>query len=703
MLYCSSALFGVLGLKTVAGRPLLPADDVPGAEQKVVLSHHLYTQRFGADPSVVGTSVTLDGHAFEVVGVLPEVWLDAELLPSLQRVPVFDLLLSLPLEDPQVTSYGSENFNVLAQLRQGVLPSQLDAELLGVAESFTEDPDSLAGGLEPGDEYLIDAVPLHDQVVGEVRTPLLVLLGATGLLLLIACVNVANLLLTRSATLSRSLAIRIALGARRRRVFAQSMLESLMLASLGGLGGLALASVGVRVLHLLAPADLPRLAEVGVDRGILLFAAMLCVGCSLLFGVAPALRSAGVASVEVLAETGPVLPARSVWRRSGSGYMVMAQVALSVMLLVGAGLLVRTFRQLQAVDPGFDAAGVLSFHLSLEGEQYDDREARVLFFEQLWEELEAQPGISRAGGVTLLPLSGFYAWTDFAVQGVTEKDDRYRVVADEQFVTPEYFDTMGMRLLAGRGFNGADGGDRPVAIVDRVFAERHWSVEGAIGKWITPLPTEERAVIVGVVDSIRHYGLAEEPRMTAFFPYRARPVRTLYGTIRGAGDARELAPLVYDVVAGLDPGVPVYDVRPVAELVRDSLSRERLLAYLLNVFGGLALILATVGLYSVLSFAVATHAHELAVRMALGARRRDLYRLVLRRARMVTFAGIGIGVVTALLLAGLLEDLLYGVGTADAPSFVAAVLIVAAIALLASYVPARRASEVDPMTALKRY
>jgi len=702
-LYCTSSLFPVLGLRTVAGRPLVPQDDAPGAPMKVVLTHHLYTQRFGADPSVVGTTVILDGNAFEVVGVLSDVPLDGELLPTLEPVPRFDLLVSYPAADPQVTTYGSENFNVVARLRPGAVAAKLDAELLAVAAGFSADPNSLAGGLEPGSGYRIGAVPLFDQVVGEVRTPLLVLLGATGLLLLIACFNVANLLLTRATTLSRGLAVRVALGAARRRMFVQSMVESLMLAVLGGVGGIALAAAGVRALHLLAPAEVPRLAEVGVDRGVLVFTGLLCLGASLLFGIGPALRSAAVVPAEVLAESGPARPTRSLWRRRGSAALVTAQVALSVVLLVAAGLLLRTVGRLQAVDPGFDADGALSFRMSLQGDKYGDPEARVQFLDALWKELESRPGIVRAGGVSLLPMGGFWAWTDFGVQGYTEDSEEYRVVADEQFVSPGYFDAVGMRLLAGRDFTDKDGRNPPVVIVDRAFAERHWSVEGALGKWITGYPAEERATIIGVVDSVRFYGVAAEPRMTAFFPYAYRPVRRMSGVLRTAGDPGEMAATLREVVAGLDADLPVYDVRPLGDLVRDSVARERLLAYLLNTFSGLALLLAMVGLYGVMSFTVATHTHELAVRMALGARRRDLYRLVLARARVVTFVGIGVGAVAALLLGGLLEDLLYGVGSMDPLSIGAAVLLVAAVALLASYLPARRASLVDPMTALKRY
>ncbi len=703
VLYCSSSLFRVLGIQTVSGRPLLAGDDVPGTALKALLSHHLFNQRFGADEGVVGRTIRLDGRDIEVIGVLPEMVLDASVFPTLLAVPRFDLVVGLPLQDPGVTTHGSENFNVIGRLRPGTTSSELQTELKAVAASFTEDPDSLAGGLTPGGEYWVDAVPLLDQVVGDVRAPLLVLFGATGVLLAIACVNVANLLLTRAARRSRNLAIRVALGARRWTVFGGSLLESLVLATLGGICGVIIAVACLRLLQILPAGDLPRLDDIALDPGILGFAAALCVGSSLLFGIGPALRSAGVAPVEVLSETGPAVPTRSVWRRGLSSYLVVAQIALSVMLLVGAGLLLRTVYELRAVDPGFEGDSVLSFRLTFAGEKYADRQTRVLFVDRLMRELGALPGVESVGGVTLLPMTGLYAWTDFAVEGHDSPGGRERIVADEQFVTPGYFETMKVPLLAGRRFTDRDDADPPVAIVDRTFADRFWSVEDAIGKWIVNYPAEERATIVGVVDSIRHYGLADVPRMTAYFPYRMRPVFSLSLTMRAANDPKALAVEVDKLLSSLDADLPVYDIRPVSELVDDSLSRERHLAYLLNVFSVVALALATIGLYGVLSFAVATHMHELAVRMALGARRRDLFRLVLRRARSATFIGIGIGIAGALMVANIFEGIVFGVGTLDPLSFVAAVALVAGVGLMASYLPARRASMVDPMVALKRY
>jgi len=704
MLLASSSLFRVLGVKPAQGRLFIPEDDVPGTDQRVVLSHRMFTQRYGGDPAIVGSTIVVNGFALEVVGVLADLELDGELFPTLRKVPSFDLVISWPIEDPQVTAYGSENYNVLGRLRPEATLDKLEAELLAVAESFTEDPESLAAGLAPGAEYRIGAVPLLDQVVGNARRSLLILLGATGLLLAIACVNVANLLLARAATESRQHAIRVALGASRRRILVQSMTESLMLALAGGAAGVVIASVGVEALQTIAPTELPRLGDVSVDPSVLLLAAVLCLGSSLFFGVGPALRNSKAAPVDVLAESGgPVLPARSVWRRGGSGSLVVLQVALSVMLLIGAGLLVRSFQQLQAVDPGFRAEGVLSFRLGLVGEKYADPKARVLLLDQLWEELRGISGVVDAGGVTVLPMTGLYDWTDFAVEGYEAAGDRDRIVADEQFVTPGYFETMEDTLLAGRLFNDKDDDDPRVAIVNRSFAESFWSVDEAIGKWVIGYPIGEKATIVGVVDDMRHYGLAAEPRIGVFYPYRSRPVGMMYGTLRADVDPKLLIPQVARLVEKLDPSVPIYDVRPLSALVDDSLSRERLLAYLLNVFGIIALILATIGLYGVLSFAVATHTYELGIRMALGARRQDVHRFVLGRARILTFIGIGLGAAGAIAVESIFEGLVYGVSTTDPLSFAAAILLVATVALGASYIPARRAARVDPMTALKEY
>jgi predicted permease len=697
----TSSFFHVLGITPALGRPLTARDDDPSATPAVVLGHDIFSQRFGGDPDVVGTTVTVDGRNLEVVGVLPSMTLNSNLLPTLLPIDVFDIVMSLPLRDPQRTVHGSENFVILAKLTPEATSWQLETELTAVAETFTKDPGSLAAGLEPGTGYRIAAVPLIDQVAGKIRLPLLVLLGGTGLLLAIACVNVANVMLTRAATEHRQLSIRAALGAGRARMIRQSMLHSLILSFLGGVAGLAITAVAVWALHGVAPQNLPRLGNVGIDPAVLLFAGGLCIASTLLFGSIPALRISSVAPNDVLSGAGMALGALSLWRRGGSRYLIVVQVALSMMLVTGAGLLVRSVLRLQAVDPGFQSENVLSFRLSLVGERYTDPQARIQFYDQLLDQLPSLAGIDSAGGSTLLPFTRLYSWTDFIVEGQETADDRERVLSDTQVVTPGYFETMSIPLLAGRTFDDSERQDAQFVIVDRMFAERFWSVDEAIGKWVERFPGELRSTIVGVVDSVKHYGLAADPHITVFYPHKAAPTRTLFFTTRTTGEPLAMVSPVVDTIQKNDPDLPIYDIQTMSHRLERSLATERSLAALLNLFSGVALILASVGLYSVLSFSVAAHTHEIGIRKALGARSWDLHRLVLSRAGVLTASGIALGVVAALMAESIFQGLVYGISTTDPLSFTAAAALVSGVALAAGLLPARRAARVDPLIALK--
>ncbi len=378
----TSSFFNVLGIKPQHGRPLTTEDDVPGSELKVLISQQLFTQRFGSDPGIVDQILKLDGRSVEIVGVLPPLPLDAGIIPSLLIVPVYDLVMSMPLEDPEITTHGDENFNIIARIAPEASRSQVEGELLSVAGEFVKDPGSLSAGLVPGTEFHIGMVPLLNQLVGMARPALLLLLGATVLLLGVACANVANLLLTRAATRRRELAMRVALGASRSRMMRDSMIESLFLSGIGGLAGICLALVAIGILRWVAPAALPRLQEVGINSTVLLFAAGISVVSSVVFGLGPALRISRVAPADALHESAEPVRAGSPWRRGGSRYLVIVQVALSLVLAVATGLLARTFWHLQAVDPGFQHDGVLTFRISLVGDEYRERQDRQRFFDE---------------------------------------------------------------------------------------------------------------------------------------------------------------------------------------------------------------------------------------------------------------------------------------------------------------------------------
>jgi predicted permease len=694
----SSSFFDLFGIEPVLGRRLSAEDDLPGAAVKVLLSENLYQRRFRGDPAVLGRTIEVDGERLEVAGVLPHLPLDEDLFPTLNTVPVFDLLTSLPIEDPGVTTRGSENYNVVGRLAPPATTAELAAELLRVAQGVVQDPESLGAGLEAGKGYRIDAVSLLDQVVGPVRSPLILLLGATAVLLLIACANVANLVLTRAAARSRELALRAAIGASRWRLIRLAMIPNLILGLIAGVLGLLMALQAIEALRRAAPPDLPRLAEIAIDPGIVAFAIVLSLASSLLFGLVPALRLSEVSPTEALREGATAVRARSLWR-GGSRYFVIVQVALSLVLAAGAGLLLRTFFELRSTPPGFRPEGTVTFRVSLVGERYEERAARDRFFELLFERIREASGVSSAGGISMLPLTRGFAWTDFLVQD-QEDPERNRVVADVHVVTPGYFEAMGIPLLAGRTFTNADDGEPLEVVVNRALAERFFGVDEAVGKWVARRP-EERAPILGVVENVSHYGLGAEPRMTVFFPYEAYASRTLYGVASGPGGARSIASRVSEAVRALDPQTPVYDSRTMSDRVSDSLARERVLTMLLLLFSGIAVTLATVGLYGVLSFTVATHARELGIRKAVGASGRDLYRHVLQGALSVVGIGIVLGLAAALLASRLIQGLLHGVEASDPWTLAAATALLLAVGLGASLLPARRAAGIDPVIALK--
>jgi predicted permease len=379
--------------------------------------------------------------------------------------------------------------------------------------------------------------------------------------------------------------------------------------------------------------------------------------------------------------------------------LVVAQVALSMMMVTGAGLLVRSVHELQAVNPGFRADRVLSFRVALGRET--DRSSRIRFYDDLTRELRKLTGVEEVGGSTLLPLTDLYSWTDFVIEDDEPADDRHRVVADEQVVTPEYFETMGIPLLAGRTFVDADQQGPMTAVVDRRFAESFWSVDEAIGKAIVRFPGEIRANIVGVVGCVKHYGLATDPHRTVFFSHRSIATRSLYFTVRTTGEPLALAPLAIDTVQKLDPDVPVYDIESMSNLVERSMTTERSLAALVNLFSVVAMALAAFGLYSVLSFTVVAHTHEIGIRKALGARNLDLHGLVLKRAARLTVSGIFLGILATFFAEGIFRGLIYGISPTDPWSVAVSAVLVIGVVLAASWLPARRAARVDPLIAIK--
>jgi len=695
----SANAFQMLGVEAAVGRALVPAEDTPGRQHVVVVSHGLWQRRFGADPRLVGRTLTLNGASYTVVGVLPPQFF----------FPIREAELAVPLApdaDPWRGVRTSVNFlRALARLKPDVTREQAEADLTAVAGRLRREY-PVANGQKLG----VTLSPLHEEVVGNVRLALWVLLGAVGTVLLITCVNLANLALVRASARHREMAIRTALGATRRRLIRQLATESLLLAAIGGAAGLLVAAHGIPLLIALGPASLPRTAEVGVDFRVLGFTLGLSLIAGLIFGLAPAWQATRVNLNEELKESGR---GSSGGARQGRtrGLLVISEIALSLVLLVGAGLLVKSFLRLQAVRPGFDAQNVLAVRLSLPKARYPDRAAVTAFHDTLRPRLERLPGVEAVGLVSALPLSGTLASIPFTIEGRAAAPDE-ALVADYRMASSGYFRAMKIPLIAGRGFDGRDTEQAvPVALVSRSLARRYWPDGTPLGAHLRiddndrgPRPVE----IVGVVGDVTHLSLDGEPSPCIYLPVRQAhedAVVWLIGNqhwlLRTAVDPLTLQAAVRREIQAVDREAPTSDIRTMDQYLAASVAPRRFNLWLLTVFAGAAMLLAATGLYGVMSHGVAQRRREIGIRMALGARRIDVLRLVIGQGMVLALAGVALGLLGACALTRWMESLLFRVGATDPAIFVSIAALLVLVALLACYVPARRATKVDPMVALR--
>jgi predicted permease len=698
----SASFLPMLGASPALGRVFGPEEDQPGAPPVALIGNGLWRRHFGADANVTGATIYLDGQPYTVVGVLPPGFsVDSDVLPTVAGIDRADVVLPVRFAADAHDDHGRQNYNVLARLRPAVTVAQAQAEVDAIAARLMQvDPSAYPAA----SGFAVGVAPLLDQTVGDVRPALLVLLGAVGLVLLIACANVANLLLARGATRRKEVAVRAALGAGRSRLVRQFLTESVLLGLLAGVAGLALAGWSVEALRLIGPENLPRLAEVELDGRVFAFTTILAVATGLIFGVAPALRASRADLGEVLKEAAAGATSGPQGRRL-RGVLVVSEIALALVLLAGAGLLIRSFASLQEVDPGFSAAGVLSFHVGLPAAQYlEDR--RAPFFRELGERLAGMPGVEGVGAVSSLPLSGTASWGGIHVEGYTPPDGEAALMSDFRSATPGYFATMEIPLLAGRAFDARDAADAPsVAVVDEQAARRFWPGQDPIGKRFQLGdydPNEPWVTVVGVVGNVKQYALDSEARPALYLPHAQFSTRILYLVVRTSGDPASLTNSVTATVRSLDPGLPVYDARPMAARVADSLARRRFSMLLLGLFAGVALLLAVVGIYGVTAYTVAQRTREIGIRIALGARPGDVLGLVVRQGAGLTALGVAAGLAAALGLARLLSGMLYGVSAADPLTFAAITALLAGASLAATIVPARRAARVNPVIALKQ-
>jgi predicted permease len=704
----SSNLLTMLGARPLVGALFTVDDDRPGRTGKAVLGHGTWVRRYGSDPAVVGRSITLNGQPFEIVGVLPASFsLPREVLPTLGVVEDAEVVLPLPLAANAAEVRNREDYNLVATLAPGSSLGQARSELDALTSRLRrEHPDFYP----PNGGLTFRALPLKEQAIGRVRLPLVVLVAAVGFVLLIACANVANLLLSRALSRRKEIAVRSALGADRGRIVRQLLTESVLLALAGAALGLVFAFACLEGIRALGPGSVPRLSSIGVDVRVLLFTLVISIASGLVFGLAPALRLSRLDVSGSLKDADRGTAGTSaVWGRGQNlrRLLVVAELALSVMLLIGAGLLIRSFAHLQRVSPGFSADNVLTLELTMTGRKYNDAEAVLLAYRQLWERLARLPGVAAVGGVTALPLSNMMAWGPITVEGRAAPEGEKFINADIRVVGGDYFTAMNIPLLAGRSFSDQDTRTSlRVVVVDEHMAKQLWPGQDAIGKRIRTggfdvTPDTPWMTVIGVVGRVKQDSLDGDPRM-AYYRYQGQtPSRAMTVAIRGASDPSAMAGAVTRQIRELDPDLPIYKLRTMNERISDSLAERRFSMLLLTVFAALALGLAAIGIYGVMAYLVAQGTRELGIRLALGASPANLRALVVRQGMAVAIVGVALGLAGAFALTRFMRALLFGVRETDPLTFAAIGTMLALIALVASYVPARRASRVDPIVSLR--
>jgi putative ABC transport system permease protein len=692
--------FAVLGVTPLLGRTFSAQEDVPNGPRVVVLGSRLWERRYGADPSIVGRSISINGQAFEVTGVMPSGFV----LPTDFHNPVPTELWT-PLQlDPAATDHGSHGLYAAARLESGFTVRQAAEELHGIARAMTNE------GLYPVQmQFDTLALSLTDEVVGSVRRAVWLLFGAVAFLLLIACANVANLLLARAEGRQREIAVRTALGASASRVVRQLLTESLVLTAAAAGLGLGLAYAGVRFVAWWNPASVPRVAGVTVDLRVLLFAVAVAIVTGLVFSLAPALRALRVDLTDSLKD-GAQGATTGIARQRFRGALVVVEMALAVVLLVGAGLMLRSLWSLQHVELGFDPARVLTLGLALPASSYERPEQVVAFYERLVERVRQLPGVRSAGAVRALPLGSTIGDFGLRVEGYAPPPGT-GAKGDWQIATDGYLEAMGERLVRGRPIARSDRTNTmPVGLINEEMARRYWPGRDAIGgrfrigggnqdrPWVT---------VVGIVANVRHNGITAAAKEKFYIPHTqwhksvGTPIRAMTLVLRAEGDPSLLVSPARQAIRGLDASLPVASVRTMDEVVSSTLSAPRFTGVLLGVFAALALALSAVGIYGVLSYLVSRRTREIGIRVAVGASRGQVLRLVLTSGLGLALTGVVAGLAAAAWLARLMTALLHDVTPGDPATFTAVAIALSAVATLASLVPAWRATRVDPVTALK--
>ena len=698
----TASIFRALGAEAAVGRIFSEEEDFPGQDQVVVLSHGLWQRRYGGDPDIVGTHLDLDGQRRAILGVMPA---DFALPLDYQTDAPGELWIPFAIDPSGVdrNDRGDHSYYSLARLVPGATADQATSELKALTTRFTEE-----GLYHPEMQFETFAIPVTEEVVGGIRPALLLLLGAVGFLLLIACANVANLHLSRTEARQREIAIRTAIGAGRRRLLSQLLTESLLLSLLGGAGGIGLAFAGSRMLVAWNPASIPRVTEVSIDLPVLLFALAASMLTAILFGLAPALHASRLELTQSLKEgsQATTVGSKRQWFRSG---VVVAELALAVVLMIGAGLMLKSFWQLLRIDPGFQSDNVLTLRLSLPQASYPEPENIVAFYEQLLERVRPLAGVEQAGLARNLPLTDTIGDWSLSIEG-REPTPGNSPKGDWQVASSGYFEALGMKLVQGRFITDEDRtGSLQVAVVNETMVEKYWPGEDPLGRRFKMGRGEDRpwVSIVGVVGDVVHNGIDVEIKEKFYRPHAQfhrssgwAPNRMSL-VVKTTSEPTALIEPIRREVRAMDSNLPIADIRTMDDVLAASVSEPRFTTLLLGIFAAVALILAAVGIYGVISYSVGQRSHEIGIRMAMGAQSGQVLKWILRKGLALSLAGLAIGLVLALGVTRLMAGLLYGVGTTDWSTFSVVPAVLLIVALLASYIPARRATRVDPVTALR--
>jgi predicted permease len=686
--WVTADFFSTIGVQPALGRAFLPGEDLPNSTQAVVISNGFWRRHLGADPNVIDQQITLNARSFTIVGVMPAGFLfpekDTELWAAEKLAP---------------TRRGPYYMWGLGRLNRGATPEQARSEMDLIARRVQDQISS------PNRDWTWTSVSLAERIVGKIRPALLVLLGAVVFVLLIACANIANLLLARATAREREMSVRIAMGASRARLLRQLLTESFLLSAIGMVAALPLAIWGVQLLVAISPADFPRLQEISIDGRVLGVTLLLAAVCGLIFGLAPALQSSRLNLNESLKEGGREGADGAGRRRMRNG-LVVTEIAFSLMLLVGAGLMVKSFLKLQSVSPGFKPDQILTMHLTLPRAKYDSDEKITSYYRQLTERVTSVPGVEAAGLSISLPPNNLEVSDSFSIEGKPWPPGSTEPIVPIVLVSPEYFAALGVPLLQGRGFNATDKQGAPlVVIINQTLAERYFPDESPIGKRLkvggADRPRPPWMEIVGVVGDLKYSGLDARPEPAYYTPLAQDTWRAVYLVVRATMNPTNLTPAIREQIWALDKDMPIANVATMERLLADSVAQPRFRTLLLGIFAALALVLASVGTYGVISYSVTRRTREIGIRMALGARAGDVSKLVIRQGMILALIGVSFGLAGSVALTRLMESLLFEVSTTDQSIFAGVSGLLIAVALLACWIPARRASRVDPMAALR--